>query len=491
MKWAPIVDLTDADRAAASRELGPLLRVWLEKKEQLQASGQLSTFISRLVREWSIETGILERLYTIDRGVTQVLIERGFDVALIPHGLTDRPAGEVIDILQDHQESAELVFDVVRQQRPLSIGLVKELHALITRHQVTFEGQDQFGSRTWMTLNHGAFKKLPNSPTRPDDTVHDYCPPIHVDSEMDRLVELHVAHLRDGIAVDVSAAWLHHRFAQIHPFEDGNGRVARAMTNIVFVQSEWFPLVIRNDDRARYIGALESADQGDLEPLIQFFGAVQRHAFVEALGLADTVRRNDADDLDQIISAIGSELRASDQEREAQYVAVKPLADELLTVAIDQLEVVKHRLDAVFGGHPDRWASVQSRRWQEDGNAWNRFTIIAAAQELDYFANVDSFSCWARLRVVTEAGHWEIVVGLHGLGYSWRGVVAGTVLINRMVKDEEGPIRNVDIEPSVTDVFQLNYRDDPGAARQRFRDWLDPGLLTALQQWRVATGSSR
>lgn len=490
MTWNQIAELTDTDRAAASDELGPLLQVWIERKEQLQASGRLSVFIARLVREWSIETGILERLYTIDRGVTQVLIEQGFDAALIPHGTTDRPVGEVIDVLRDHQESANFVFDVVKQERPLSVSLIKELHALITRHQDTFEGQDQFGNPTRVPLNHGAFKNLPNSPTRPDGTVHEYCPPVHVDSEMDRLVEQHAAHEHDGLPVDVSAAWLHHRFTQIHPFEDGNGRVARAITNIVFVQAGWFPLVIRNDDRRTYISALEFADQGDLGPLVQFFGIVQRHAFVEALGLADTVRRDEAD-LDQIISAIGSELHATDQERESQYAAMKPLADSLLSLAIDQLEVVRQRLDAVFSDRSDRRVNVQARRWQEEGNDWNRFTIVAAARKLDYFANVDSFSCWARLRIVTEAGHWEIVVGLHGLGYSWRGVVAGSILINRMVKDEEEPIRNVDIQPSVTEVFQLNYRDDPETARRRFRHWLDPGLLTALQQWRVATGVSR
>lgn len=490
MGWKQIEDLSDTDRASASEELTPLQQVWLEQREQLEASGRLSIFITRLVREWSIETGILERLYTIDRGVTQVLIEQGFDAALIPHGTTDRPAGAVIDVLHDHLESADLVFDVVKQERPLSVGLVKELHSLITRHQDTVEGQDQFGQRTLSILSHGVFKNLPNSPTRPDGTLHEYCPPIHVDSEMDRLIELHAAHERNGVAVDVSAAWLHHRFAQIHPFADGNGRVARAITNIVFVKAGWFPLVIRNDDRVQYISALESADYGDLAPLVRLFGTVQRKAFVEALGLAETVRRDETD-LDDIISAIGLELQASDQERESQYAVVKPLADSLLTVAIEQIEVVRQRLDAVFAERPDRYVNVQSRRWQEDGKDWNRFTIIAAARDLDYFANVDSFSCWTRMRLVTEAGHWEIVVSLHGLGHSWRGVVAGSILINRMVKDEEKPIRNVDIQPSVSEVFQLNYRDDPETARKRFRDWLDPGLVTALQQWRVATDVSR
>lgn len=489
MPWRRLEELNDADRASASKELVALRQVWLEQ-ERLEASGQLSNFITRLVREWSIETGILEHLYTIDRGVTQVLIEQGFDAALIPHGTTDKPADEVVNVLQDHQESADLVFDVVKQERPLSVSLIKELHALVTRHQDTFDGQDQFGDKIWVTLTHGTFKRTPNSPTRPNGTIHEYCPPLHVDSEMDRLVELHATHVGNGEAVDVSAAWLHHRFAQIHPFEDGNGRVARAITNFVFVQAGWFPLVIRNDDRGQYISALESADQGDLEPLVRLFGAVQKQAFVEALGRADTVRRDETD-LDQIISAIGSELQASDIERETQYAAVKPMADTLLTVATEQLEVVRQRLDSVFADHPDRQVWIQSRRSSEAGHDWNRFTMIAAARQLGYFANIDSFSCWTRLRLATEPGHWEIVVGLHGLGYSWSGVVGGSILINRMVKDEEGPIRNVDIEPSVSEVFQLNYHEDPDIVSQRFRDWLDAGLLTALQQWRVATGVSR
>jgi len=32
-----------------------------------------------------IETGIIERLYTWDRGVTEILIEQGIDATLIAH----------------------------------------------------------------------------------------------------------------------------------------------------------------------------------------------------------------------------------------------------------------------------------------------------------------------------------------------------------------------------------------------------------------------
>lgn len=65
---------------------------------------------------------------------------------------------------------------------------------------------------------------------------------------------------------EVRSAWLHHRFTQIHPFQDGNGRVARALASLVFLREGLFPLVVRESDRVEYIGALETADAGDCHP---------------------------------------------------------------------------------------------------------------------------------------------------------------------------------------------------------------------------------
>ena len=46
--------------------------------------------------------------------------------------------------------------------------------------------------------------------------------------------ELHRNH--HDVAPEVEAAWLHHRFTQIHPFQDGNGRIARALATLIFVK---------------------------------------------------------------------------------------------------------------------------------------------------------------------------------------------------------------------------------------------------------------
>ncbi|MBI3903469.1 MAG: hypothetical protein HY306_11125 [Nitrosomonadales bacterium] len=50
-------------------ELRALSSVWLEKKSQLEGNGAFIEFVKKLQREWAIETGIIERLYSWDREV--------------------------------------------------------------------------------------------------------------------------------------------------------------------------------------------------------------------------------------------------------------------------------------------------------------------------------------------------------------------------------------------------------------------------------------
>jgi hypothetical protein len=222
--WSPITDLSDDWQGLSIPELPSLARVWAEQHDRLKQSKAVKDFNERLAREWSIETGILERLYTIDRGVTQLLIEKGIDAALIPHGTTDRPVSEVISILQDHCGALDGMFDFVASQEPLTMSYIRQLHQVFTRHQQYVDAVDQFGNSVRLELNRGEWKKQPNNPTRPDGSLHEYCPPLQVDSEMERLLNLHNSHT--SVSPEVSAAWLHHRFTQIHPFQDGNGRIA-------------------------------------------------------------------------------------------------------------------------------------------------------------------------------------------------------------------------------------------------------------------------
>jgi Fic family protein len=59
----------------------------------------------------------------------------------------------------------------------------------------------------------------------------------------------------------------HHRFEQIHPFLDGNGRTGRLVLNLMLVRLGYAPAIVYKRDRARYLASLRSADRGDIGPL--------------------------------------------------------------------------------------------------------------------------------------------------------------------------------------------------------------------------------
>ena len=68
------------------------------------APEQLQRIYQKLQRQWAIETGIIERLYSWDRGVTEVLIEQGIASSIIAHrgGVSQRDATHIQSLINDH-----------------------------------------------------------------------------------------------------------------------------------------------------------------------------------------------------------------------------------------------------------------------------------------------------------------------------------------------------------------------------------------------------
>ena len=482
--WCSSTGITDLDdpEGLVATEIAGIRAVWRDQRERLKGTRRLADFNEQLSREWAIETGIIENIYEIERGVTETLIEHGFREELLTHGSTDRPRKFVLQVLEDQKQALDSIFDFVKGARHLSTSYIKELHSALLRSQEFTEGEDTLGHwRNDIPLLKGDWKRQPNYPVR-DGVMYKYCPPEQVASEMDRLVEMHARHIDKGASPEVQAAWLHHRFTQIHPFQDGNGRVARAITSLVLVKYGLFPLVVTRDDRATYIDALEAADRGDLKPLVDLIARLQRLRFLKAAALSESVLSERADvraTLDGLLEAADrtADEKRSERERVSKIASDirKDLSDRLYSIAPD----VGRALRRVSPSLGEAWVNDG---FSGTGHYFRAQIIENARKHLNYYVNFDAeLRSWVALNM-----RWErqarLVFAIHGIGYQFNGSLICAPFLEFRDRDGEDAETRSTLVP-VTDEGLILFHDEAvDTLLKRFHPWRELVLKFALKE---------
>lgn len=480
-KWQHIADLPEHWHSMASAELRSVALIWREQHDRLRKMDSIKKFNDRLAREWAIETGVIESVFSIERGVTVMLIEKGIEASLIPYGASDRPAEEVVAIVRDHQDALEGLFAFVKQNRVLSNSYIRELHAQMLKHQATTIGLDSLGNSVEIELKRGQFKSLPNNPSIPGIGLHEYCPPEHVQSEMDNLIAWHTQHLGSSVPVEIEAAWLHHRFTQIHPFQDGNGRIARAIASLVFIREGYFPLLITRDTRAEYIEALGIADNGDLLPLISLFAKLQKGSLLKALSLSeDVIRRSTT--VNSVVDAAIGRLRQRREELITDQKRVLEIAKILEDEAVSTMEPLAQLLTAQLRQLDLNYrASVD--RSEPRNDFWFKGQIVLVANKHNYFADTTTYKAWVRLRIVDERQTF-LVISFHAIGTRFVGICGASAFVEFREIDESQQMAVEGPYPVSADLFEFSYLDDLEPLKGRFIQWLDQTLAMGLDQWR-------
>lgn len=242
-----MIHLKDSDRLKAS-----LQELLDEKLAQLSDQRPISpVLLQKLKQQFQVEmtynsNGIEGNTLTLNE--TYWVFQEGITVK-------GKSLKEHLEV-KDHKRALELLYRLVENPTDLDFNdkLIKELHQAVIELS---EEVDDYDYRQTDVFIAGSDHK----PTSP----------LAISDEMKELLqwaqrEKHQYHIIEFAAI------FHHRFAQIHPFLDGNGRTARLLMNL-FLMREGFPLVIiLKNDRQKYYRVLRQADGGRLKGLIQFVG---------------------------------------------------------------------------------------------------------------------------------------------------------------------------------------------------------------------------
>lgn len=143
---------------------------------------------------------------------------------------------------------------------------------ILTLHRLFYEGIDK--------IHAGEYRKLDVFITGSRYPVTD---PNNVPAEMDELCRW-IVEERDKYHPVTFAAQLHKRFVSIHPFMDGNGRIARLLMNTALLQDGYFLAIIPPVLRHEYIELLEIAHE-DGKPFELFIAQRVLESYKEVMRL--------------------------------------------------------------------------------------------------------------------------------------------------------------------------------------------------------------
>jgi len=181
---------------------------------------------------------------TLTLGETAFVLEEGLTISGKP--------------LKDHQEvvgharAIDLIYDLIRRESQLTEKDLFDLHKAVQAERII----DVYKPV-------GAWKVEPNSTvivSGNDQIIFEYAPTKDVPGLMQGWFALFQKTCREKALNREGAltayVWLHVSFVRIHPFWDGNGRMARLIANVPVIRAGYPPIIIPKERRKAYIDAL-------------------------------------------------------------------------------------------------------------------------------------------------------------------------------------------------------------------------------------------
>ncbi len=243
---------------------------WNRYSESLKSTGESSAKAFQRAREIvkraaALDTGAIEGLYEVDRGFTYTV---AFETAAWELEL-DKKGENVRPLFEAQLHAYDYVLDLATKAEPVSEAAIRVLHEVVCKAQLTYRVMTAVGPQD-QELIKGRYKVLPNHVRTRDGIDHSYAPVDAAPAEMQRLLE--EMRTADFLAAHpiLQSSYAHYGLVVIHPFADGNGRVARALASAFTYRAISIPIMILSEHKSDYLDTLEKADQGEYKPFVDF-----------------------------------------------------------------------------------------------------------------------------------------------------------------------------------------------------------------------------
>lgn len=309
------------------------------------------------------------------------------------------------------------------KDKPLTETFIRQLHNTLLREDYTVYRQQPDGSTTSYVVHAGVYKTRPNSVMTVTGERFEYASPEETPALMNDLAGWYNDEARRGVMSPIElASVFHYRYIRIHPFEDGNGRIARLLVNYILTRHGFPMIVVKSKDKENYLTALNRCDVAvgptpsdgahagleQLAPFVEYMSKCVERALIVGIRAAHGENIEDADDWKKNLK-----LKYRDK------LSKPALNDEFLTNVLNNVyQPLLNRIDSELS---EFYSIFSAFRWDPDTAQYdfdNVNNIYSSAMIVTKPTVVTTATRIIEIRLIIQQFVYNIDVSLtNGWGY--------------------------------------------------------------------------
>ena len=308
-------------------DLEAAIAEWHERREGMESADDERLW-RKLRLEWNYNSNHIEG-NTLTYHETELLLIHGRTAG--GHPMRDYEEMKAHDVAIDYTRS------LAGEEQVIGESDIRQLNKIILKEPFLKYAETPDGQPTQKRIVPGQYKTQPNHVRTATGELHRFAEPEETPPLMEEWTRDFRRDLeRSAYPLPLFLAESHWSFIRIHPFDDGNGRTARLLTNYALLRNNLPPIVIKSDDRDRYIAGLQNADLGRMLPLAEFMLENVSWSIELAIRAAKGESIREPDDMDKEMDVFIQKRRGpapnnSDVEvlRQVFFRHVSPMLEKL------------------------------------------------------------------------------------------------------------------------------------------------------------------